>query len=95
MRLMRRMKSKYGITHPLCLLSILACVCFCTIIILHTFLRYADSTTDTFNYVNGDVDVREVMAFLEEISDTIIRSYSQVIAIGIEPVLAVLLEGGA
>lgn len=95
MRLLRRMKTKYGISHPLCLLSLTACICFCAFIIIYTLDNYNETSSVSMARFTGGITLQEFMLFAEEIFDTVIESYSQVIAIGIEPILAVILQGGA
>lgn len=92
MNLLRRMKIKYGIAHPLCMLSLLACLILCG------FLVFSSTQGNDYVYSSATDDVveasyEEFMVFGEEIFDTVIRSYSQTVAIGIEPLLAVIIQG--
>lgn len=93
MRLFRRLKTKYGIAHPFCVLSLLACLVFCVLIVGYALLHYEPGVTAHEASVAGEVDTEELKRFGEEIFDTVIGSYSQVVAIGIEPFLAVIVHG--
>lgn len=92
MKLFRRLKTKYGISHPLCVLSLLACLVLCVCIVSITFSNH---NTIAVSQSAGMVDTEQLSSFGEEIFDTVIHSYSQVVAIGIEPLLAVIIHGGA
>ena len=94
MRLWRRLQTKYGITHPFCVLSLLACLVFCVLVVGYSLIANNDSSVilsqaETVTEVNSD----ELRMFGEELFDAVIGSYSQVVAIGIEPLLAVILQG--
>ncbi len=95
MRLFRRLKTKYGIAHPFCVLSLLACLVFCVLIVGYTLLHYEQGITPSGASAVSEVDPMELKAFGEEVFDTVIGSYSQVVAIGIEPFLAVVVHGFA
>lgn len=95
MKFFRRLKTKYGIAHPLCMLSLLACLCLCAGIILYTLINYEDTNALQYAEITENVSSDAVLLFGEELFDTIIQSYSQVIAIGIEPFLAVIVHGFA
>ncbi len=93
MDFLRRMKVKYGIAHPLCMLSLTACLFLCAGIILYSLGSYDSANVSDAVRVEQSVETEQVMAFLDEIFNTVIRSYSQVVAIGIEPFLAVIVHG--
>ena len=93
MRLFRRLKTKYGITHPFCVLSLLACLVFCVLIIGYMFSQYTPVVESAVNTGMTNVNSEELHAFGEEVFDTVIGSYAQSVAIGIEPFLAVLVHG--
>lgn len=95
MKFFRRLKTKYGIAHPLCMLSLLACLCLCAGIILYAFSNYESTNVSQASYLTEQFYAESVLAFAEELFDTMIQSYSQVIAIGIEPFLAVIVQGFA
>ena len=90
MKIFRRLKTKYGIAHPLCVLSLLACLGLCGFIVLHALSGYEGGSVVS---QRESVTVGEVMLFGEEVFDTLIGSYSQTVAIGIEPFLAVIVHG--
>lgn len=90
MKIFRRLKTKYGIAHPLCVLSLLACLGLCGIIVFNSLSAYDGGSIVS---QQGRATVGEVMLFGEEIFDTLIGSYSQTVAIGIEPFLAVIVHG--
>ncbi len=92
MKLFRRLKTKYGISHPLCVLSLLACLVLCVCVVNITL---SDHNTITVSQSAGTVDTEQLSSFSEEIFDTVIYSYSQAVAIGIEPLLAVIIHGAA
>lgn len=98
MKLIRRLKSKYGIAHPLCMLSLLTCFGLCAGIVFSTLGRSDMPVASNGISVASDTSVAEVSmeewkGFGEEVFDTVVRSYSQTIAIGIEPVFAVTIQG--
>ncbi|MBQ8246709.1 MAG: hypothetical protein IJZ42_06225 [Lachnospiraceae bacterium] len=95
MNFFRRLKTKYGIAHPLCVLSLAACLFLCVFIICTALVNYESGMSSQVTNVSEAVDMQELRNFGEEIFDTIISSYSQVIAIGIEPLLAVIVHGFA
>ena len=95
MKFFRRLKTKYGIAHPLCMLSLLACLCLCAGIIIYALANYENTDISQISNVSEDISAEAVLLFGEEVFDTIIQSYSQVIAIGIEPFLAVIVHGFA
>lgn len=92
MKFFRRLKTKYGIAHPLCVLSLLACLGLCGGIVLHALAGYEATSV---SQVAGEVSLRDIALFGEEVFDTLIGSYSQTVAIGIEPFLAVIVHGVA
>jgi len=89
MKLFRRLKTKYGISHPLCVLSLTACLVLCVCIVI----SLGNGNSVDVLYSSETVNASELWAFGEEIFDSVIHSYSQVVAIGIEPVLAVIVHG--
>ena len=91
MRLFRRLKIKYGISHPFCVLSLLACLIFCVLIAGYALANYENTTIG--NSVVAEVQTSDIHLFAEELFDTVIGSYSQVVAIGMEPLLAVIIHG--
>lgn len=93
MRLFRRLKTKYGITHPFCVLSILACLVFCGLITGYMLKHYTPVSDAARMVENANVNTEELQAFGEEVFDTVIGSYAQAVAIGIEPLLAVIVQG--
>ncbi len=93
MRLFRRLKTKYGITHPFCVLSLLACLVFCGLIVGYMLMHYTPVSDAARIAGSTNVSPEELQAFGEEVFDTIIGSYAQSVAIGIEPFLAVLVQG--
>ncbi len=93
MRLFRRLKTKYGITHPFCVLSLLACLGFCVFVVGYMFSQYTPAVETVANTGMANVNPEELHAFGEEVFDTVIGSYAQAVAIGIEPFLAVLVHG--
>lgn len=92
MRLFRRLKTKYGIEHPFYVLSMLACLVFCVLITGYTLVNY-NSGFAGGNAITQEVTPEEFRMFGEEVFDTVIGSYSQVVAIGIESLLAVIVHG--
>ena len=94
MRLFRRLKTKYGITHPFCVLSLLACLGFCVFIVGYMLSQYTPAVETVANTGMVNVNPDELHAFGEEVFDTVIGSYAQAVAIGIEPLLAGLVHGG-
>lgn len=94
MNFFRRLKTKYGIAHPLCMLSLLACLCLCAGILAYSLARYeVTAVTNASRMVGDSVTVEAISMFVEELFDTVVRSYSQTIAIGIEPFVAVIVQG--
>lgn len=93
MKFFRRLKVKYGIAHPFCMLSLVACLFLCVGIILQAPAGYDNAVSSEAGRISQSVDKGQVMAFLDEIFNTVIRSYSQVVAIGIEPFFAVIVQG--
>lgn len=93
MRFFRRLKTKYGITHPFCVLSWLACLVFCGLIAGYMLMHYTPVSENAGILTGESVSAQELQAFGEEVFDTIIGSYAQSVAIGIEPFLAVLIQG--
>ncbi len=93
MRLFRRLKTKYGITHPFCVLSLLACLGFCGLITGYMLKHYIPVSDAARMVENANVNTEELQAFGEEVFDTMIGSYAQAVAIGIEPLLAVIVQG--
>ncbi len=93
MRLFRRLKTKYGITHPFCVLSLLACLVFCGLITGYMLKHYIPVSDAARMVENANVNTEELQAFGEEVFDTMIGSYAQAVAIGIEPLLAVIVQG--
>lgn len=93
MRLFRRLKSKYGIAHPFCVLSLLACLVFCVLIVGYGLCSYEPGLVVTELQIEQGVNAAELRAFSEELFDTVIGSYSQVVALGIESLLAVIVHG--
>ena len=77
MRLFRRLKNKYGITHPFCVLSLLACLVFCVLIIGYMFSQYTPVVESAVNTGMTNVNYEELHAFGEEVFDTVIGSYAQ------------------
>ncbi len=94
MRLFRRLKTKYGISHPFYVLSLIACLVFCVLITGYILLNYESNDMSGNDLVPVSFHSEEMVLFAEEIFDTVIGSYSQVVAIGIEPMLAVIVHGG-
>ena len=92
MRLFRRLKTKYGITHPFCVLSLLACLVFCGLITGYMLKHYIPVSDAARMVENANVNTEELQAFGEEVFDTLIGSYAQAVAIGIEPLLAVIVS---
>jgi len=95
MRLLRRLQTKYGISHPFCVLSLLACLVFCVLVVGYALISYDSSIVLPQSASLANVNSGELKMFGEELFDTVIGSYSQVVAIGIEPLLAVILQGVA
>lgn len=95
MNFFRRLKTKYGIAHPLCMLSLLACLCLSAFFMLRVMSRYDFSLMTEAGRMAQNISGHEFALFMEELFDTIVRSYAQTIAIGIEPLLAVIVQGAA
>lgn len=94
MNFFRRLKTKYGIAHPLCMLSLLACLCLCAGILVYALAQYdVTRVMDVGRMAGTSVSTEEISLFVEELFDTVVRSYSQTIAIGIEPFVAVIVQG--
>lgn len=93
MNFFRRLKTKYGIAHPLCMLSLLACLCLCAGILVHALAQYEFVAITNAEQMAQSASFEGIALFIEELSDTVIRSYSQTVAIGIEPFLAVIVQG--
>ncbi len=93
MKLFRRLKTKYGIAHPLCMLSLLACLGLCGGIVIHAVLGYNPMVSVA--QASAEVTFDEILLFGEEIFDTVIGSYAQTVALGIEPFLTVIVHGSA
>lgn len=93
MKFFRRLKIKYGIAHPLCMLSLIACLFLCTGIVFHALATYDSTNVTEVSHLVQSVEREQIMGFLDEIFNTVIQSYSQVVAIGIEPFLAVIVQG--
>ena len=47
MKFFRRLKTKYGIAHPLCMLSLLACLCLCAGIIIYALANLLTKIPNT------------------------------------------------
>lgn len=95
MNFFRRLKTKYGIAHPLCMLSLLACLCLCVLILSHSLSQYEVTAVSARVLMENNVTSEDVSLLTEELFDTIVQSYAQTIAIGIEPFVAVIVQGFA
>lgn len=99
MNFFRRLKIKYGIAHPLCMFSLLACFCLCTITILYALIFYQTAGIATAGYTpditfGSDIELySDILQLADVLFDAVLKSYSQVVAIGMEPLLAVLVQG--
>lgn len=94
MSFLRRLKTKYGMAHPFCMLSLLACLCLCVGILLSALSEY-QMTPFSAAAVENTLTAEKVYLFLDELFDTVVISYSQTVAIGIEPFVAVIIQGFA